>query len=67
MKGSSRSEVKPTAVRQPRYGKEEFAQRCDALCESQVRSLRNNHHQILDLLKTRFVVQSVQFYYFYVR
>ena len=49
MKGSSRSEVKPMAVRQPRYSKEEFAQRGDALYESQVRSQveEGNHGKIV--------------------
>jgi hypothetical protein len=38
MELSSSSETKPMVVRQPRYSKEEFAQRGDALYESQIRS-----------------------------
>jgi hypothetical protein len=38
IKPSSSSESNSMAVRQPRYSKEEFAQRGDALYESQVRS-----------------------------
>jgi hypothetical protein len=38
MKGLSRREVKLMTVRQPRYSKEEFAQRGDKIYESQVRS-----------------------------
>jgi hypothetical protein len=37
MKWLSRRKVKPMTVRQPRYSKEEFAQRGDALYESQIR------------------------------
>jgi hypothetical protein len=37
MKGSSRTEVNPMTVRQPRYSKEEFARRGDEIYESQVR------------------------------
>ena len=45
----SRSEVKPMAVRQPRYSKEEFAQRGDALYETEVRSqvAEGNHGKIV--------------------
>jgi hypothetical protein len=38
MKEPSRSEVKLMVVRQPRYSKEEFAQRGDALYDSEVRA-----------------------------
>jgi hypothetical protein len=38
MKWFSRSKVKPVTLRQPRYSKEEFAQRGDALYEAQIRS-----------------------------
>ncbi len=31
------NKVKPMTIRQPRYSKEEFAQRGDALYESQIR------------------------------
>jgi hypothetical protein len=34
----SQRDVKPMAVRQPRYSKEEFAQHGDAIYESQIRS-----------------------------
>jgi hypothetical protein len=37
MKGLSQRDVKLMAVRQPRYSKEEFAQRGDALDDSQIR------------------------------
>ena len=45
----SRSEVNPMAVRQPRYSKEEFAQRGDALYESEVRAQveEGNHGKIV--------------------
>jgi hypothetical protein len=38
MKWLSRRKVKLMTLRQPRYSKEEFAQRGDALYESQIRS-----------------------------
>jgi hypothetical protein len=49
MKASSRREVTPMTVRQPRYSKEEFAQRGDALYESEVRSEveAGNHGKIV--------------------
>jgi hypothetical protein len=42
-------EVKPMAVRQPRYGKEEFARRGDEIYESQVRQQveKGNHGKIV--------------------
>jgi hypothetical protein len=45
----SRRKVKPMTVRQPRYSKEEFAQRGDALYESQIRSQveKGNHGKIV--------------------
>jgi hypothetical protein len=44
-----RSKVKPMTVRQPRYSKEEFAQRGDALYESEIRSQveEGNHGKIV--------------------
>jgi hypothetical protein len=49
MKGVICSEVKIMAVRQPRHSKEEFAQRGDALYESQIRSQveEGNHGKIV--------------------
>jgi hypothetical protein len=49
MKWSSRREVKLMTVRQPRYSKEEFAQRGDALYEAQIRSQveEGNHGRIV--------------------
>jgi histidinol dehydrogenase len=49
MESSSSSEVNPMAVRQPRYSKEEFAQRGDALYELQIRSKveEGNHGKIV--------------------
>jgi hypothetical protein len=49
MEASSRSEVNPMTVRQPRYSKEEFAQRGDALYESEIRSQveEGNHGKIV--------------------
>jgi hypothetical protein len=49
MKKLSRSKVNLMAVRKPRYSKEEFAQRGDALYESQVRSQveEGNHGKIV--------------------
>jgi len=49
MKGLSRSKVKPMAVRQPRYSKEEFARRGDEIYESQVGSQveAGNHRKIV--------------------
>jgi histidinol dehydrogenase len=49
MESSSSSESNPMAVRQPRYSKEEFAQRGDALYESQIRSQveKGNHGKIV--------------------
>jgi hypothetical protein len=49
MKRVSHSEVKLMAVRQPRYSKEEFAQRGDALYESEVRAQveEGNHGKIV--------------------
>jgi hypothetical protein len=49
MKGSSRSKFNPMAARQPRYSKEEFAQRGNVLYESQVRSQveAGNHGKIV--------------------
>jgi hypothetical protein len=49
MKWSSLRKVKPMTVRQPRYSKEEFAQRGDALYETQIRSQveEGNHGKIV--------------------
>jgi hypothetical protein len=49
MEKSSRIEVKPMAVRQPRYSKEEFARRGDEIYETQVRSQveAGNHGKIV--------------------
>jgi deoxyxylulose-5-phosphate synthase len=49
MESSGSSEAKPMAVRQPRYSKEEFAQRGDALYESQIRQQveEGNHGKIV--------------------
>jgi hypothetical protein len=49
MKGAVRGEVKVMTVRQPRYSKEEFAQRGDEIYESQVRSQveEGNHGKIV--------------------
>jgi hypothetical protein len=49
MEWLSRREVKPVSVRQPRYSKEEFAQRGDALYEAQIRSQveEGNHGKIV--------------------
>jgi hypothetical protein len=49
MKWSSRREVKLMTVRHPRYSKEEFAQRGDALYEAQIRSQveEGNHGRIV--------------------
>jgi hypothetical protein len=46
---SNRSKVSPMAVRRPRYSKEEFAQRGDALYESEVRKQveEGNHGKIV--------------------
>jgi hypothetical protein len=49
MEWLSRRKVKPMTVRQPRYSKEEFAQRGDALYESQIRPQveEGNHGKIV--------------------
>jgi hypothetical protein len=49
MESSSSSEANPMAVRQPRYSKEEFAQRGDEIYEAQVRSKveEGNHGKIV--------------------
>jgi hypothetical protein len=49
IKGSRRSEAKFMTVRQPRYSKEEFAQRGDEIYESQVRPQveEGNHGKIV--------------------
>jgi hypothetical protein len=49
IKGAAQSEVKPMAVRQPRYPKEEFARRGDEIYETQVRSQaeEGNHGKIV--------------------
>lgn len=49
MKREIRGEVKVMTVRQPRYSKEEFAQRGDEIYESQVRSKveEGNHGKIV--------------------
>jgi hypothetical protein len=49
MEASSNSKANPMAVRQPRYSKEEFAQRGDALYEAQIRSQveEGNHGKIV--------------------
>jgi hypothetical protein len=62
MKGSSQRDVKLMAIRQPRYSKEEFAQRGDALYESQIRSKveKGNHGKIvaIDLETGAFEVDA---------
>jgi hypothetical protein len=62
MEASSRSEVNPMTVRQPRYSKEEFAQRGDALYESEIRSQveEGNHGKIvaIDLETGAFEVDA---------
>jgi hypothetical protein len=62
MKGSSQRDVKLMAIRQPRYSKEEFAQRGDALYESQIRSKveEGNHGKIvaIDLETGAFEVDA---------
>jgi hypothetical protein len=62
MEMSSRSEVNPMAVRQPRYSKEEFAQRGDSLYESEIRSQveEGNHGKIvaIDLETGAFEVDA---------
>jgi hypothetical protein len=49
MEWLSRRKVKPMTLRQPRYSKEEFAQRGNALYESQIRSQveEGNHGEIV--------------------
>jgi hypothetical protein len=49
MKLLSRRKAKPMTIRQPRYSKEEFAQRGDALYEAQIRSQveEGNHGKIV--------------------
>ena len=49
MRGISRKEIEPMAVRQPRYSKEEFAQRSDELYETQIRAQveEGNHGKIV--------------------
>jgi hypothetical protein len=49
MEWLSRKKVKPMTVRQPRYSKEEFAQRGNALYDSQIRSQveEGNHGKIV--------------------
>jgi hypothetical protein len=62
MKYWNHSEVKLMAVRQPRYSKEEFAQRGDALYDSKVRSQveEGNHGKIvaIDLETGEFEVDA---------
>ena len=49
MRGISRKEIEPMAVRQPRYSKEEFARRSDELYETQIRAQveEGNHGKIV--------------------
>jgi hypothetical protein len=49
MKDEVAARVNPVTVRQPRYSKEEFAQRGDALYESEIRSQveEGNHGKIV--------------------
>jgi hypothetical protein len=49
IKGFNSDEVKPMAVRQPRYSKEEFARRGDEIYESQIRQQveEGNHGKIV--------------------
>lgn len=42
---SYRSKINPMAVRQPRYSEEEFAQRGDALHESEERAPRSSRRR----------------------
>ncbi|MFM2303391.1 MAG: hypothetical protein RLZZ135_800 [Cyanobacteriota bacterium] len=62
MKGSSQRDVKLMAVRQPRYSKEEFAQRGDALYDSLIRSQveDGNHGKVvaIDLETGAFEVDA---------
>jgi hypothetical protein len=62
MEWLSRRKVKPMTVRQPRYSKEEFAQRGDALYEAQIRSQveDGNHGKIvaIDLETGAFEVDA---------
>ncbi len=62
MESSSSSEANPVAVRQPRYSKEEFAQRGDALYESEIRAQveEGNHGKIvaIDLETGAFEVDA---------
>jgi hypothetical protein len=62
MEWLSRRKVKLMTVRQPRYSKEEFAQRGDALYEAQIRSQveEGNHGKIvaIDLESGAFEVDA---------
>jgi hypothetical protein len=56
---ASNSEVKLMTVRQPRYSKEEFAQRGDALYESEVRAqVEEGNHGKIDLETGAFEVDA---------
>lgn len=62
IEGASNSEVKLMTVRQPRYSKEEFAQRGDEIYESQIRQQveEGNHGKIvaIDLETGAFEVDA---------
>jgi hypothetical protein len=51
IKGNRGNEVNPMAVRQPRYSKEEFAQRGDALYESEIRQQVEEGNQSKNLCR----------------
>jgi hypothetical protein len=51
IKGNSEKQVNPMAVRQPRYSKEEFAQRGDALYESEIRQQVEEGNQSKNLCR----------------
>jgi hypothetical protein len=52
IKGNRLSQVNPMAVRQPRYSKEEFAQRGDALYESEIRQQVEEGNQSKNLCRS---------------
>jgi hypothetical protein len=51
IKKNSGNQVNPMAVRQPRYSKEEFAQRGDALYESEIRQQVEEGNQSKNLYR----------------
>jgi hypothetical protein len=55
-------EVSPLAVRHPRYSKEEFAQRGDALYEDQIRSQveEGNHGKIVAICLGQHFVNGIE-------